>query len=475
MGQSIFSNVIIAAVSRVIVVLLGLLATALTVRIISVESFGAYSLVLTIGTFLQLFADFGLYLTASRELGAEQGRITDVMHHIVSLRITLLSVIFFIGLISFFFISSLQSLALLFVLLSVGLIFQSLSQLMMGVFQAYGSIWKATVGDIIGRVVQVVVLGYLFFQQSEGPLTGIAAAFTLGLFTSFVIHAILVPHRGRLFPKVSVPAWRYLVRTSWPIGLMLVLNVVYFRSDILILSFFRSAEEVGWYALAYKIIENGLFFPAMLGGLLLPHMSAALASHAKSRAEEFVSQGLTLALYAAIIGVTMLIMFSAPIIMFIAGSEFTNSVGLLQVLALALAIMFVGNIFGFTLIALSQQRKLAVLYGLLVVFNIGMNTLLVPRYGAVAAAWTTVATEVIAMFTASYLVYARLSYHLPVGGISLAFGGALISSYVGAILPASVHVGFRLAIALCLYAGIGYSLGLWNKKTLSILRTASSV
>lgn len=474
MGQSIFSNVIIAAASRVIVVLLGLLATALTVRIVSVESFGAYSLVLTIGTFLQLFSDFGLYLTASREIGAQQGKESTVMHHIVSLRLALLIGIFCLGLLCFFFVPFLERLAFLFILISLGLIFQSLSQLMMGVFQAYGSIWKATVGDIVGRIMQVLVLGYLFLRQ-EGSLTGIAAAFSLGLFLSFLVHAILVPHRGRLFPKISLPAWRYLVQTSWPIGLMLVLNVIYFRSDILILSFFRSAEEVGWYALAYKIIENGLFFPAMLGGLLLPHISAAISASSTDRAKTFVSQGLTLSLYTAIIIIAMLIVFSAPLIELIAGSEFVNSIILLRVLAFALAIMFVGNIFGFTLIALSQQRKLAVLYGVLVVFNIGMNALFVPAYGALAAAWATVATEAVAMLTASYLVYVKLSYAIPVRNISLAAMGALVAVYVGFILPDHVHVGVRLAVAIGLYVGIGYSLGLWNKRTLSILRTASSI
>ncbi len=474
MGQSIFSNVVIAAASRVIVVLLGLLATALTVRIVSVESFGAYSLVLTIGTFLQLFSDFGLYLTASREIGAQQGKESTVMHHIVSLRITLLVIIFFVGLLCFFLVPFLEGLAPLFALISLGLIFQSLSQLMMGVFQAYGSIWKATVGDIVGRIVQVLVLGYLFLRQ-EGSLTGIAVAFSLGLFLSFVVHATLVPYRGRLFPRISIPAWRYLVQTSWPIALMLVLNVIYFRSDILILSFFRSAQEVGWYALAYKIIENGLFFPAMLGGLLLPHISSSLAASSMERAKTFVAQGLTLSLYTAIIIITMLMVFSGPIIELIAGAEFMNSTILLRVLALALAIMFVGNIFGFTLIALSQQRKLAALYGVLVVFNIGMNAIFVPRYGALAAAWATVATEAIAMLTASYLVYVKLPYILPMKNISLAAIGALVAVYIGFILPDYVHVGFRLAVATLLYGGIGYSLGLWDKKTLSILRTASSI
>lgn len=475
MGQSIFSNVIIAAVSRVIVLLLGLLATALMVRIVSVESFGAYSLVLTIGTFLQLFADFGLYLTASREIGAEQGKAGTVMHHIVSLRMVLLVLMFSVGLCSFLFIPSLQGLSSVFFILALGLMAQSLSQLMMGVFQAYGSVWRATVGDIVGRVVQVAGLGYLFLHSGQDPLSGIATTFSLGLVGSFLAHILLVPRRNTLFPKISIPVWRYLLKNSWPIGLMLVLNVIYFRSDILILSFFRSAEEIGWYALAYKIIENGLFFPAMLGGLLLPHISAALASDSRARAEGLLSQGLVLSMCIAIIIVAVLFVFAAPLVEFIAGPGFTSSVILLRVLAFALAIMFVGNIFGFTLIALSQQRRLAILYGFLVVFNGGMNILLVPRYGALAAAWTTVVTEGIATAVASYWVYTRLSYRLPVVHIFSAMGGAIVSSYVGVILPDFIHIGIRVLVTVSLYVGIGYSLGLWNGKTLSILRTTSSV
>ncbi|MEK7499626.1 MAG: oligosaccharide flippase family protein, partial [Patescibacteria group bacterium] len=162
MGQSIFTNVFIATVSRVVVVVLGITVTAVTARIISAESFGMYSLLLTIGTFLQLFADFGLYLTASYELGAAAQQRESVMRHIVSLRLALLGLFFTLGFISFLFIPSAKGFVTIFVLLLFGLVFQSMSQLMMGVFQAYGDVWKATVGDVLGRVAQVSILGYVF-------------------------------------------------------------------------------------------------------------------------------------------------------------------------------------------------------------------------------------------------------------------------------------------------------------------------
>ncbi len=473
MGQSIFFNAVLAAVSRVFVVGLGLGVTALTVRIISAEQFGVYSFVLTVGTLLQLAADFGLYLTASRELGANLGQPALVMQHIVSLRLTLLAAVFALGLAGFFIAPATQQWGLLLCVLAVGLIAQSGSQLLMGVFQAYGTIWKATVGDVVGRLVQAGMLAYILFRGVSGsisPILGVAASFSAGLLVALCIHGALAPHRNAMMPKVSLSAWRRIIGVSWPIALMLILNVIYFRIDIVILSMFRASQEVGWYSLAYKIIENGLFFPAMLGGLLLPHISSAIRSKDAGRASDLVSQGLLLSLYVIVIAVPILVVFPASIIAFIGGDGFAPSAPLLAILSLALAIMFCGNIFGFALVALEKQRLLAGLYGVLVAVNIGLNSVYVPQYGAVAASWITVLTEACAMTAAGYAVHRSVSWRLPVIRIALALIAACIAVYVGSILPDVVHIAWRLGGVAALYGWMGYVLGLWDKNTLHALR-----
>ncbi len=478
MGHSIFSNVLIAAWSRIAVTLLGLVATALTVRIISVQEFGIYSFILTIGTFFQLIADFGLYLTASREIGSSRGTQNSIIQHIASLRIALLLGVFVIGLLGFLGIPSLRGSAVIFLLISFGLIMQSLSQLLMGVFQAYGCVWKATVGDLVGRVFQVAILQYLIINtQSKGvgDLVGVAGSFAVGLFIAFGVHYALAPHRRSLIPRVSVEAWRTIMKSSWPLAVMLVLNALYFRIDIIILSILRSEQEVGWYSLAYKIIENGLFFPAMLGGLLLPHISAAITSQNFYKAKELVSQGLTLSVYGGSIIVAVLVIFPKQLIFFIAGHNFLESAPLLQILSIALAIMFVGNIFGFALIALSEQRKLVWLYLALLIGNLVCNAIFIPLYGAIAAAWVTVATELVAMVVAARIVYMRLRWSMPVFQIGLGLAAAFVASYVGHILPSGVHIAARVCFVAVLYGGMGYVFGLWDKRTIGILRSVSSI
>jgi O-antigen/teichoic acid export membrane protein len=256
---------------------------------------------------------------------------------------------------------------------------------------------------------------------------------------------------------------------------MLVLNALYFRIDIIILSILRSEQEVGWYSLAYKIIENGLFFPAMLGGLLLPHISAAITSQNFYKAKELVSQGLTLSVYGGSIIVAVLVIFPKQLIFFIAGHNFLESAPLLQILSIALAIMFVGNIFGFALIALSEQRKLVWLYLALLIGNLVCNAIFIPLYGAIAAAWVTVATELVAMVVAARIVYMRLRWSMPVFQIGLGLAAAFVASYVGHILPSGVHIAARVCFVAVLYGGMGYVFGLWDKRTIGILRSVSSI
>lgn len=477
MGQSIFSNALIASIGRVATIVLGLISTALIVRSISIPSFGVYSFVLTIGIVFQLIADFGLYLTASREIGASGGNDEHVMGHIVALRIVLLGAVFLVGLVGFMFVPTLQKNLILFTVLSLGLIAQSISQLLMGVFQAHGVVWRATVGDITGRSVQVVLLGALFWKYGPGGASqlGVAVAFTLSLGVALCVHLILVPALQKIIPRVSMRAWKKIAASSWPLAIMLILNVLYFRIDIVILSFFRTEQEVGWYSLAYKIIENGLFFPAMLGGLLLPHISSAIAARNTRRAEQIISEGVALVIYGGLLLVLVLIVFAQPIVLLIAGEGFAPSVALLRILALALASMFVGNIFGFTLIALSEQRKLLVLYGVLVVANSIGNWLLVPSYGALAASWVTVATECTAMFVAALIIRKYLAWRLSMRMLCGTGAAAAVSLYVGMVLPEHVHISVRLFVVGVLYAWVGYVFGIWSKKSLAALRTLSGV
>lgn len=472
MAQSIFANALVATLGRGVTLACGLAATALMVRIVSVDGFGIYSLILTVATMAQLAADFGLYLTLSRELGVTQGKPSEKIANIVSLRLALLLAVFVLGFLGLVFLPLMRMEAAIFLVLAVGLMFQSGSQLLMSVFQAYGCVWRATLGDIIGRVAQVsaLTIGFLFFSGRATPLW-IAAAFTVGLALSFLTHILFIPEKQLVRLQVSMKVWRQIIQSSWPIALMLILNVIYFRIDTVILSSLRSNQEVGLYSLAYKIIENGLFFPAMVGGLLLPALSSSFSRNQRTQAQSLITQGLTFSFSGACILVALLVVFSSEIIELLAGPPFAPSGALLRVLAIALGSMCIGNIFGFTLIAAGKQKALASLYGLLAVGNIVANLILIPQWGALGAAWITVATEISATVVAGIMVYRHIPWGFPLRNGMLITFGTIAAVAIAELLFSGAQFWLRLCIAVLLYIAMMHLGGVWSKSSLSIIRS----
>ena len=448
-------------------VALGLVVVAMITRYLGPTSYGYYVLLLSFGTIAQLTADAGLYLTLSRQLAQSPRRAASLLSNTVSLRAVLLTAAFLVGTAVAAVLPPFTGLLVPFLIIALGLGLQSMSQLYMSVFQYHQTVWRATVGDLTGRAAQII--GIVLIGLLAPTLTGVASMFALGSAVALGLHWFLSPIRRLSLTARSPRSWRALLAVSWPLGLLLLLNAIYFRIDTVVLSLWRPVDEVAWYGLAYRIVESALFFPAMLGGLLLPRLSETVHKQVH-RASEYLGQGLRLVLVAAGAALAILISVGTDIVVFIAGPSFAPSGPLLALLSWALAIMFVGNMFGFALVALERQRLLLWLYAALAIGNLIANLLFIPRWGASAAALTTIGTEGLAMGIAGLVVWQALRLQFPwllvVQVAIVTIGGSLL---LGA-LPSTWHILVRLAVFAVAYGLVVWVSGMVGKRHLALLR-----
>lgn len=476
MPQSILSNTVIASSGRVLGVLLGVVTTAALTRLLGVESFGTYTLLFSYGALFQIGADFGLYLTLTRLIAQQPDKERYYINRITSLRLVLLLTFFLLGTLLTVVLPSLRPLTLVFLIIAVGFSFQSLSQLLMGIYQKYGVVWRATVGDIVGRLVQLggIIITALFIARTshsaETPLFLVITMFTAGATAAYLIHHLLLPVAppGRLV--FAWPDFKRLMRLSWPLGAMLILNAVYFRIDVVILSLFRSADEVGLYGLAYRIIESALFFPAMFGGLLLPRLSRALVKkNHHTYARQLIAESLRFLTLSATFVVIAGFTLALPIVTLISGASFRSAAPLLQILSVALFVMFFGNLFGFTLVALKRQKSLLILYTALALFNLITNLMFIPIYGATAAAWTTVVTETLAMASAAVLVYRAIPFHIDIWFTARVIILAAATITLVLALPPHLPVLLVLLAAIVFYTIGSLAIGLLHRRSFTLL------
>lgn len=186
---------------------------------------------------------------------------------------------------------------------------------------------------------------------------------------------------------------RYLVRESFTLMLNNMLNLVFFRIDVILLSFLTDASAVGYYSVAYKFIDGVGFVSAYLTGALFPLMARlARESLVELRSLYLFALRLLIAIALPIMAV-MLVLADRIINLFY--PQFPESIPALRILILFLAFSYVNGVTQYALIAVGKQRRITKAFIAGVAFNVLANILLIPRFGIEAAAAVTVLSEVV--------------------------------------------------------------------------------
>jgi O-antigen/teichoic acid export membrane protein len=198
--------------------------------------------------------------------------------------------------------------------------------------------------------------------------------------------------RGILsWPKLTFPPWRV-----WKTCLAFIIingaTTVYFRSGIVLLKHLQpDLALVGYYGVAFQILEGVVLFAAPIVHLVFRYMRLSWLD-GKAFCHRF-GRILTGAVAAALLLTAAGILFAPKVILLAYGKAYGPAADILPLLALSLLFLLPNYILTQGLIALNGERYYAAAASLCAVFNVGLNLFLIPRYLAIGAALSTVATE----------------------------------------------------------------------------------
>jgi O-antigen/teichoic acid export membrane protein len=225
-----------------------------------------------------------------------------------------------------------------------------------------------------------------------GGLIAVSGVFLVGglvgiAWSSYWMYRSLV--RPRL--TVDISRWRTLLRKGLPFGLAITLFYALLRLDAILLSFLRGGDntDVGNYGAAYRLIEATMFVSWAFGSAVFPWLSRHDPSQSVplNRAYELAIK----ALVATLLPVSALFaVYAKPIIALLYGDAYHGAVVPLQLLA-AMTVLFGLNTFMATLmLARGKALEFAAPAGVVIVQNVIFNIVLIPPYGANAAALNAV-------------------------------------------------------------------------------------
>ena len=375
-----------------IVLGLGVVSIAVLTRYLGPEDYGRYTLALMYMQLFGVLADVGLFTTVVREISKDPSRTDELVGNTLVLRL-LLS----IGVIALAAATSLvlpydheQRVAI--VLAGAPLLLGMLNTTFVAIVQSRLQMSRAVVGDVLGRAVALgLVLLVAGIDLGFYAVMGAAAG---GALATLLVTWLLTRRLAAVRPRVEPAVWRRLLKAAVPLGVALAINELYFRADTLIISIYEPYDQVGFYTLAYRILELALVLGAILLNTTFPVLSEAVARD-EERARRTIQTTTDL---LVILGVPLVaggLVLAPDVIELAAGDEFEDAATPLRILLAAGALAWVNGVFGYALIAKERQTSALWLNVTGLTFNVVLNLLLIPRYGIVVAAIVTVASEIL--------------------------------------------------------------------------------
>ena len=254
------------------------------------------------------------------------------------------------------------------------------------VFQREHSYKSLTNASLISSLIALVSL--LFVLTTHQGLLVILGIFVLGSFVKASFSLSLTREKIRPI-LIDSDFIRRLIKEAFPVTLVLVFNLIYFRIDMLLIGIMKLSADVAIYNLAYSFFDSFLTIPLFLSNALYPTLLHDEKERRHSPAVFIKYAGIfVLCSFAIIIPGWLL----SPLLTLIR-PDFAPAIIPLKIFFVSLPIFFITNIFQWLLIAKKQQKFLANVYFIAMVVNIIANIIFIPQYSYIASAIITGLSE----------------------------------------------------------------------------------
>jgi O-antigen/teichoic acid export membrane protein len=187
--------------------------------------------------------------------------------------------------------------------------------------------------------------------------------------------------------------------------ILMTANIIYNKIDVLMLEKMRGYTEVGYYSGATRFIYPFMFISTSFMTAIFPRLVRYSNDPEKSKNLQYLSL-----YYLGGIGIvlsTALYLGSSLLFNTFFNDKFDSSIPVFDILVWYLAIVFIYGTISNNLVARNRVAFLVYLNSSMIFVNIGINYYLIPPYGAVGAAISTVTCELLILIIAT--IYWRYS------------------------------------------------------------------
>jgi O-antigen/teichoic acid export membrane protein len=392
----------------------------------AVSLYGQYAVALNWVAIFAVASELGLNALTVREVARRKNKSTFFLRHVLVIRSSF-SFLFWgllIGISIALHYEPLLTLAM--GVMGLRLILDSMEGGYIYLFQAHQEMGPYALVNILCAAIRLI--GIILVVLAGAQLIGASSIWVVASMVGFLAMMMLGRKRGWKpgFSEYRVDDSWQVLRMAFPLATFGALQTLYYRVDLVILKSLSGNEAVGFYDMATRILLVAISVSQLYSQAIYPVFASL-----QDKPGEFGKLAFKCGKFLFFLGLPMAVggyFLAGPILVLIAGPRYAPSGPAFAVLSLSILPFFIHNIY-VDVLAVKNAVKLNSQFVLLLLLNIFLNFIFIPRWQFVGAAWATVISDYVGVFTGFALA---VPYLQKMGRVSWAW--PLMASLAAAFL-----------------------------------------
>jgi len=308
----------------------------------------------------------------------------------------------------------------------------------------------------------------LLIILNHGTLLQVFLAFIFSEFIRTLIDYLFSKRIVHLSTNIDIDMCKYLAKEALPFIAANVFFIIYYRVDILMLSYLQGNTPVGLYSAAYKLIDPLLFLPGALASTLMPVMSKQYITDTNNLKRTYMLgyRYIFMIMLPVTVGIYII---SENVIDLLYTTEYSGSIVAMQILVATIIFNSLNSIHSSVLTATNLQKLNLLAVTICCIANVFLNIILIPTYSYMGAAFATLICVILLFFIGFYFVYRNLS----ICPINKEMIKPVIASCVMGLLMLEIsdmNIFLLIVIGIIIYAVTIYLLRGFSKNDIVVIR-----
>ena len=378
------------------------------------EVFGAYFVLFNFSILYQIVLDFGLQQYNSKEIAQDSQKLHTYFINFLASKIVLSLLFVALAIPTFFLLGySWQHFGNLILLLLSNQILISFIFYLRSNLSGLHKFKLDTMFSVLDKVIMIglgSIMLYFNFLDIVLNIFNFALIQTIAFSINALILLLVVGQLAIPFKfNLDINLIKSTIRKSTLFALSIFLMSIYLKMDVIMIERLlgeKGAYEAGVYAQSFRIIDALNMIGILFANILLPTYAKLLAK--EKSVVKLLKQAVIL-LNIIILPIALIMIIKSNFIihlLYVNGSAYSASI--LSILILSFVSYNIMHIFSSLLTVANQLKKLNIIFGIGILFNLISNFILIPDFGARGAAITTSISEMLVLVgiiivTAHYL------------------------------------------------------------------------